>query len=185
MRAGVLSHTGHISVSGRVADRVAMATGLAHELTTETFVEIGLGEASQGPCAEIPLCDLHLALYHDRGDVNSVLHTHSPFATAFALAHASLPVHYEPLLRYEQTVAVPVAPWAPRGSPAFSIGVRATLQQNPKTRAVLLANHGLLVMASTPALAAKLLITVEEAAAAEIRSAGLGGTRPMESKGPG
>lgn len=185
IRAGVLSPTGHISVSARAENRMVLGTeGLAHQLSPDTFVQMPIGVTPAGPGAEIPLCDLHMAVYEHRPDANAVLHTHSPYATALALAHVSLPAHYEPLLRYEQSVPVPVAPWEPRGSPTFSRSVLTTLERHARTRAVLLANHGLLVVGPTPRVAAKLLITIEEAAAAEIRAACLGGSRPMDHGDP-
>ncbi len=42
--------------------------------------------------------------------------------------------------------------WAPRGSPALVEGIRDVLRAHPGTSALLLANHGLLAFAPTPAL---------------------------------
>ena len=107
----------------------------------------------------------------------AVVHTHSPAVTAFALAHEPLPCRYEALLRHGQSGPVPVVDWAPRGSPALAAGVTKTLASSPGTSALLLANHGLLALASTPKRAAVLVVALEEAARAELAAASLGGAK--------
>lgn len=63
-------------------------------------------------------------------------------------------------------------------------GVRAdalaeALGAQAGTSAVLLANHGVLAFARSPLAAAKLVIVLEEAAAAELRAATLGGAKDL------
>ncbi|HEV2071992.1 MAG TPA: class II aldolase/adducin family protein, partial [Acidimicrobiales bacterium] len=106
---------------------------------------------------------------------------HSPHLTAFALANQPLACRYEALLRRGQRSAVPVVPWAPRGSAAFTEGVGRAVERHAASWAVLLGNHGVLVFGSSPMAAAKFLVTLEEAAAAELRALALGGARDLPS----
>lgn len=120
---------------------------------------------------------MHTAVYQARPAVNAVVHTHSPHVTTFALAHKPLPCRYEALVRRGQSEEVPVAPWAPRGSDAFVRGIFDSLSRHGTTLALLLANHGLLAFCPSPTAAAKLVITLEEAAEAELRASAIGGAR--------
>ena len=67
--------------------------------------------------------------------------------------------------------------WAPRGSPALAAGLTKTLDADPGTSAVLLANHGLLAFSSAPKRAAALVVALEEAARGELAAAFLGGAK--------
>ncbi|HUS61127.1 MAG TPA: class II aldolase/adducin family protein, partial [Acidimicrobiales bacterium] len=118
---------------------------------------------------------MHSVLYRTRPDVGSVFHTHSPSATAFALANQALPARMEALLRFGQTHSIPVVPWGPRGSQTSVRGIEAVLADQTRTIAVLLANHGLLAFGPDPATTADIIIAIEETAQAELAAAALGG----------
>lgn len=182
--AGVMSHTGHINASiGLDADRMLVTpTGLADELRAETLAVVRHdGHVEEGgiSASTSEIIGMHTAVYRARDGVAAVIHTHSPHLTAFALAHRPLPCRYEALLRHGQTEPVPVVPWAPRGSDASTQGIGEALRRHPGSRAVLLANHGVLVGGSSASAAAKLLVVLEEAAAAELRAAAIGGARDL------
>jgi L-ribulose-5-phosphate 4-epimerase len=121
---------------------------------------------------------MHTQIYRRPG-VGSAIHTHSPFATAFAVAHKPIPIHYEPLLRRGQTVDVPVTRYGERDSGAMVDQIGALLSEHPQTRAVLLANHGLLAFHETPQKAAELVAVIDEAAAVILRAQALGGSQPI------
>ena len=76
------------------------------------------GESVEGAIEPVAreIVDMHACVYRERDDVHAVIHTHSPRATSFALAHKPLPVVYEAFLRFGITEEIPVAEWAPRGS---------------------------------------------------------------------
>lgn len=137
------------------------------------------GAVEQGrlTAATQEIVSMHTAVYLGRADVGAVVHTHSPGLTAFALAHRPLPCRYEALLRRGQAGEVPVVPWSPRGSESSTAGIVAALDRHPTTLAVLLANHGVLAFASSPADAAAVLVALEEAAVAELWGAALGGAQ--------
>jgi L-fuculose-phosphate aldolase len=119
---------------------------------------------------------MHTAMYADHPDVGCVLHTHSPYATAYAVAHRPIGCWVEALAMFGAPSGVPVAGYGPRGSDEAIAGIRAAV--TPGVPAVLLANHGVLIFHRTPELAILIGSVVEEAAQAGINAAGLGG--PVE-----
>ncbi len=99
----------------------------------------GQGNRVEGrwkPSTESPL---HLAIYQHRPELGAIVHTHSPFATAFAVAGRFIPVITEEMA---QVVGGPVknAPYATCGSDELAVAVVKHLGSR---QAVLLANHGL------------------------------------------
>jgi L-fuculose-phosphate aldolase len=88
------------------------------------------------PSTEGPL---HLAIYNSRPNVGAIVHTHSTFATAFAVARRPIPAITEEIA---QVIGGPIdiAPYAACGSSDLAtVAVRHLGQR----MAVLLANHGL------------------------------------------
>jgi 3-dehydro-4-phosphotetronate decarboxylase len=98
------------------------------------------------PTKEVPL---HLAFYAARPKAGGVIHLHSTYATALScladvdMANALLPITPYAIL---QLGAVPVLPYAPPGSAELAEPVKIAAQS---ASAVLLANHGPVVSAST------------------------------------
>ncbi|MFV0350779.1 MAG: class II aldolase/adducin family protein [Oscillospiraceae bacterium] len=85
---------------------------------------------------------LHLAFYNANPAVNSVVHTHSPYATAFAVNHKPIPLillEMVPFLGGE----VPVTPMERPGTPEVGIGAVDAI--GDKT-ACLLGNHGVVAI---------------------------------------
>jgi L-ribulose-5-phosphate 4-epimerase len=119
---------------------------------------------------------MHTAMYADHADVGCVLHTHSPYATAYAVAQRPIGCWIEALAMFGLADGVPVAGYGPRGSAEAIANIRAAV--TPGVPAVLLANHGVLVFHPTPELAILTGGVVEEAAQASINAAALGG--PVE-----
>ncbi|MFJ8688931.1 class II aldolase/adducin family protein [Micromonospora wenchangensis] len=122
---------------------------------------------------------MHVGVYRTRPDVNAVIHTHSPYATSYALASVSLPARYEALLVHGQAVDVPVVPWAPRGTVEAVRAIAETYRTHPQTYGVLLGNHGLLVAGDSAAHAASLVVAIEEAAVSSLGALALGGPAPF------
>jgi L-ribulose-5-phosphate 4-epimerase len=178
--AGVMSHSGHANLSARAgADQfVLTTTGMVRGLRTDQMATVTLDgktvEGQLGP-ENAEIVAMHSVVYRARPDVGAIIHTHSPSATAFALAHRPLPCRAEPLLRFGQAEPVPVVPWGPRGSEVSVNGIAALLNSSSITNAVLLANHGLLAFGPDPRAVAGLVIAIEEAAGAELAAAVIGG----------
>ena len=178
--AGVMSHSGHANLSTRLCDRYFLltTTGTVRDLQADQLGVIDMdGGLVQGDLApdRAEIVAMHAVLYRTRPDVGSVFHTHSPSATAFALANRPLPARIETLLRFGQSDPIPVVPWGPRGSQTSVRGISRVLEEQPSTTAVLLANHGLLAFGADPRATSDLIIAIEEAAEAELAAQLLGG----------
>lgn len=178
--AGVMSHAGHANLSARVdIDRFALTTtGMVRDLRPDQLATVGMrGDVLGGSLApeNAEIVAMHSVVYEIRDRVGSVIHTHSPSATAFALANRELPCRAETLLRFGQAEPIPVVPWAPRGSDASVRDIRKILERRPSTSAVLLANHGLLAFGPEPLATARLIVAIEEAAEAELAAQAIGG----------
>ncbi len=178
--SGVMSHAGHANLSARLdAERFALTTtGMVRQLRPDQLAMVNLeGEVLEGVLGpeNAEIVAMHAVIYKARVDVGGIIHTHSPSATAFALANRPLPCRAEPLLRFGQAEPVPVVAWGPRGSDVSVRGIAEALAAHPTTSAVLLANHGLLAFAADPLAAARLVVAIEETAEAELAAEAIGG----------
>lgn len=180
--SGAISANGHGNVSLRVPgeDEMYFTAGPSlRDHAPSAVVRVSLdGTLREGdlPPIQGAVVAMHTAMYEDSSDVGCVLHTHSPFATAYAVAHRQIGCWVEALAMFGLPTGVPVAEYGPRGSEQSIANIRAAI--SPGVPAVLLANHGVLVFHRTPELAVLVGGIVEEAAQAGINSSGLGG--PIE-----
>lgn len=179
--SGVMQHSGHGNISARLDHgRLLMSShGDLRSLQADRIAVVSLeGELLDGELepATAEIVPMHSSIYRAREGTGAVIHTHSPHATAFALAHEPLPCSYEPLLRYGADL-IPVARWAPRGSAEAVKSILSAIAEHPNTPAVLLANHGLLAFAHDPQQAARLVRIIEEAAEVTLGARRLGGER--------
>jgi L-fuculose-phosphate aldolase len=179
---GAISANGHGNVSLRVRGEDEMYFTAGPSLRNHpasAVVRVGLdGTLREGdlPPIQGAVVAMHTAMYADSRDVGCVIHTHSPYATAFAAAHQPIGCWVEALAMFGLPTGVSVAAYGPRGSAEAVANIRAAI--TPGVPAVLLANHGVLVFHRTPDLAILVGGIVEEAAQAGILSSGTGG--PVE-----
>jgi L-fuculose-phosphate aldolase len=182
---GAISGNGHGNVSLRVPGAEEMYYTSAPSLKglgPDGIVRVALdGTLLEGnlPPIQGAVVAMHTAMYRDRPDVGCVVHTHSPYATAFAVASRPIACWIEALAMFGLADGVPVAAYGPRGSEQAVANIRAAVR--PGVPAVLLANHGVLVFHRTPDLAVLVSGVVEEAAQAAINAMALGG--PVEIAG--
>jgi len=180
--SGAISANGHGNVSVRVpgADEMYFTAGPSlRNHPASAVVRVALdGTLLEGdlPPIQGAVVAMHTAMYADHPDVGCVLHTHSPYATAYAVAGRPIGCWVEALAMFGLPDGVPVAGYGPRGSAEAVANIRAAVR--PGVPAVLLANHGVLVFHRTPDLAIMVGGVVEEAAQAGINAVGLGG--PVE-----
>ena len=180
--SGAISANGHGNVSVRVpgAGEMYFTAGPSlRDHPASAVVRIGLdGTLLEGdlPPIQGAVVAMHTAMYADQPDVGCVLHTHSPYATAYAVAHRPIGCWVEALAMFGLATGVPVAGYGPRGSEQAIASIRASVTSG--VPAVLLANHGVLVFHRTPELAILVGGVIEEAAQAGINAAALGG--PVE-----
>jgi L-ribulose-5-phosphate 4-epimerase len=182
--SGAISANGHGNVSIRVpgAEEMYFTAGPSlRDHPVSAVVRVGLdGTLLEGglPPIQGAVVAMHTALYADHPQVGCVLHTHSPYATAYAVARRPIGCWVEALAMFGLPDGVPVAGYGPRGSDRAVANIRAAV--TPGVPAVLLANHGVLVFHRTPELAILIGGVVEEAAQAGINAAGLGGPAEIE-----
>ena len=181
--SGAISANGHGNVSLRVPGAHEMYFTAGPSLRNHApsaVVRLGLdGTLLEGdlPPIQGAVVAMHTAMYEDHPDVGCVLHTHSPYATAYAVAHRPIGCWVEALAMFGLPTGAPVAEYGPRGSEQAVGNIRAATI--PGVPAVLLANHGVLVFHRTPELAIQVGSIVEEAAQAGINAGSIGG--PVES----
>ncbi len=114
---------------------------------------------------------LHLALYQARPEINAVVHTHSRFATTFALLHEPLPAcHY--LIGVARAKEIRVAPYATFGTEELARKTVAALGNHD--RCILMANHGLLAVGEELMEAYNTALYIEEVAELYYRARCLG-----------
>jgi L-fuculose-phosphate aldolase len=178
--AGVaISANGHGNVSVRVpgTDEMYFTGGPSlRNHPPEMVVRVGLdGALREGdlPPIQGAVVAMHTAMYADNPETTCVIHTHSPYATAYAVANRPIDCWIEALAMFGLPDGVPVAAYGPRGSEQAVANIRAAVA--PGAPAVLLANHGVLVFHRTPELAVLVGGIVEEAAMAAIHAASIGG----------
>jgi len=177
--SGLLSMSGHGNLSLRVPGRDEMlftAGGSLRELPPQAIVRIHLdGTLLEGELPPIAnaVVHMHTAVYQVLDEVACVLHTHSPYATAFAVAGRRIECWSEAMAIFDLGAGAPVAAYAPRGSDAAVANIRALL--STETHAILLANHGVLAFHRSPAQTVGVNVVLEEAAQSAIYAAGIGG----------
>ncbi len=180
--SGAISANGHGNVSLRVPGAEEMYFTAGQSLrnhASSTVARLGLdGTLLEGelPPIQGAVVAMHTAMYQDHSDVGCVLHTHSPYATAYAVARRPIGCWVEALAMFGLPTGVPVAEYGPRGSDQAVANIRAAI--SPGVPAVLLANHGVLIFHRTPELAIMVGGIVEEAAQTGINAGTLGG--PVE-----
>lgn len=179
---GAISSNAHGNVSLRVPGAEEMYFTAGPSLRNhprEAVVRVGLdGTLLEGtlPPIQGAVVAMHTAMYTDQPDVGCVVHTHSPYATAYAVANQPIGCWVEALAMFGLPDGVPIASYGPRGSDEAVANIRAAVR--PGVPAVLLANHGVLVFHRTPDLAVFVGGIVEEAAQAGINATAIGG--PVE-----
>lgn len=181
VRSGAISMSGHGNISLRIPgrDEVLYTAGPTLSGVEESsIVRLSLdGTVLEGevPPLAAAVISMHTAIYQDRPETGCVLHTHSPYATACAVANRPIEGWTEAFGIFGLEDGVPLAAYGARGSEQAIQNIRAVL--TPKTRAVLLANHGVLCFHKTPALAVQMNVIVEEAAQAAIYAGAIGGAK--------
>jgi len=114
---------------------------------------------------------LHLAVYQARTDIQSIVHTHSIFASACAVAHKSIEPIIEDLVQVVGG-SIDVAAYALPGTAELANSAVKTLG---KKNAVLLANHGVIGCGATLPEALLCCELIEKTAKIFIYAQSLGG----------
>jgi len=109
-----------------------------------------------------PSVDLphHLYMYKKRADIGGIIHTHSSYATSFALLGLSIPV-YLTAIADEFGAEIPCVPYV--DNVGDHIG-EAILKHMGKAPSILLAHHGAFAWGATPRAALKAAVMLEDVA---------------------
>lgn len=161
-RGYVVGHDGNLSVR-TAPDRVLITpSGVGKgRMTPDMMVLCDLrGQVLQGDLLPSSESRMHLMIYRERPDVQSVVHAHPPFSTARAICRRPLRERY-----LAELVAglgeVPVTEFAMLSTEEVPDSIRPFVHTHS---AVLLANHGSLAWGPSLQAAFDLLETVEQAA---------------------
>jgi len=100
----------------------------------------------------------HLYIYKHRSDVGGVVHTHSPYATAFAAVNKSIPVVLTAIAD-EFGGPIPCGGFALIGDEAIG---KVVVESIGKSSAVLLRNHGVFTIGKDAKSAVKAAVMTED-----------------------
>jgi len=134
-----------------------------------------LVEGNLKPSSELAL---HLAIYRARADISAVIHTHSIFASACAVARQAIPAIVEDLVQVVGG-SVDVAEYALMGTGELA---ENTVRALGKKNAVLLANHGVVGCGSNLNEAMTACQLVEKTAQIYIYANQIGGAKVLSDK---
>lgn len=148
------------------------------QMETGDLVEMDVNLESFGTRTPSSESQLHLAIYRARPDVHSVVHTHSLYATALAVAGRPLsPVVDELVMFVGGQVEV-----ADYGFPGSDELARAAVSALGDRGAVLLRNHGVVGVGSSPQDGLRVCQAVERAAEILFVAEMLGGSMKIPSE---
>lgn len=165
LRKGLVEGTAG-NISARLEDGNVVITPSSldyEEMTLEDLVVIDLeGEIISSPNNRYPSSEkpLHLGAYKAFDDVGSVIHSHAIYATMFAVAREPIPACIDEFSIYVGG-DVRCAEYGASGEQALADNVVAALQGRG---AALVANHGMVAVAPTPAKAMHITALVERSA---------------------
>jgi L-ribulose-5-phosphate 4-epimerase len=171
------------NVSARVPDRPLMAikpSGVSYdELTPESIVLCDLdGNPVQGDLSPSSDTAAHAYVYRHRPDVGGVVHTHSPYATAWAARGEDIPCVLT-AMGDEFGGSIPCGPFALIGGDHIGRAIVDTLAGS-RSPAVLLRNHGVFTIGATARDAVKAAVMCEDAARTVHLARTLGEVKPID-----
>jgi L-fuculose-phosphate aldolase len=174
-RLGLLTQTsGNLSINLASGDMFITPTSMEYEhIQPEDIVVVGddgaTREAStRRPSSETPL---HRLIYETRPEAAAVVHTHSTYATTLAILGLPIPaVHY--MIAALETTEIAVAEYATYGTGELARNVCDAFRA--PSRAVLIANHGLVAIGKTLDQAAQAAEVVETLAGLYYRALAVG-----------
>jgi len=155
------------NISGRVPGAelfVIKPSGVEYDdLTAENMILCDLdGTVVEGQHSPSSDTAAHAYIYRTMPEVNGVVHTHSTYATAWAARGEAIPCVITGQAD-EFGGEIPVGPFAIIGDDSIGRGVVATLTGH-RSRAVLMQNHGVFTIGSSPRDAVKAAVMAEDVA---------------------
>ncbi|MDT7790063.1 MAG: L-ribulose-5-phosphate 4-epimerase [Pseudonocardiales bacterium] len=155
------------NVSARVPGHDLMVikpSGVSYdELGPDAMVVTDLhGNLVEGEFAPSSDTAAHAYVYRHMPEVNGVVHTHSPYATAWAARGEPIPCVLT-MIADEFGGEIPVGPFALIGDDSIGQGIVETLRTS-RSKAVLMRNHGPFTVGSSAKSAVKSAVMLEDVA---------------------
>lgn len=152
------------NVSGRDRETgliVIKPSGFSYEeMKPEHMVVLDLtGRVIEGDHKPSVDTDTHLYVYQRRPDVFGMAHTHSPYATSFAVLGQPIPACMTTCALFGGEV--PLGGYAPIGGDAIG---QEIIDNIGRALAIIMQNHGVFTIGSSPQQATKMAVEVEEVA---------------------
>ncbi|MFC4560904.1 L-ribulose-5-phosphate 4-epimerase [Nocardiopsis mangrovi] len=157
--------SGNISARIPGTDLIAIKpSGVTYDdLTPESIVVCDLnGAVAEGRHAPSSDTDAHAYVYRAMPEVGGVVHTHSPYATAWAARNEPIPCAITAMAD-EFGDDIPVGPFALIGGDDIGKGIVATLSGH-RSPAVLMSGHGVFTIGPDPKAAVKAAVMCEDVA---------------------
>ena len=158
----VTMHSGTVSgrdpASGLI---VIKPTGFRYDkLTPADLIVIDIdGKIIEGKLKPSSDTETHLYMYKHRGDVYGIVHTHSPFASIFAVLGKSIP----PVMTSAALLGgeIPIGGYAPVGGEDIGSEIMSKIGD---CKAIVMQNHGVYTFAPTVRKATVYAVEVEDLA---------------------
>ena len=130
------------------------------ELTPEHMVVVDLdGRVVEGDLTPSVDTDTHLYVYKRRPDVFGMVHTHSPYASTFAVLGQPIPACLTTCAMLGGEI--PLGGYAPIGGEAIG---QEIINKIGRALAIVMQSHGVFTIGSSPQEATKMAVEVEEIA---------------------
>jgi L-fuculose-phosphate aldolase len=173
----VAATDGNLSVRTKKNYILSTATEICKgRLKSADLVKVNFkGKKTEGKKQPSTELKLHLFIYHQRKDVNAIVHTHPRFATAFAAAGIALDKIVFPEI-YLKLGKIPLAKYA---TPSTEEVPASLINFVKDYNAVLMANHGLVTFGKSLEEAYYLTEKVEQFAEISYYSRMLGGEKQL------
>lgn len=138
----VAGTSGNLSLRGEDDEIYITPSGMDYlEITEDDIVKINFkGEVLGGDKRPSSEWQMHVEIYKNYPSYSAIVHTHSPFATAFAVCHKKIPLI---LIEMEAFLGgdIDLAPFHPAGSLELA---KSLIPYLNNSNSCLLANHGVL-----------------------------------------
>jgi L-ribulose-5-phosphate 4-epimerase len=163
-RQGLVTWTSG-NVSGRDADSgyvVIKPSGVRYEsLAPDNMVVVDLqGNVVEGPLKPSVDTATHLYVYRHRSDVGGVVHTHSTYATSFALLGEPIRV-YLTAMADEFGTDIPIGAYCEIGGEQIGAEIVRSIGASPS---ILIRNHGVFTIGPNAEAAVKAAVMTEDVA---------------------
>ncbi|NKB39346.1 MAG: aldolase [Gammaproteobacteria bacterium] len=135
-------------------------------------------EVVEGEAMPNPAVRFHLWIYENRPDINAIVHTHPPYASALSMLEEELVVaHMDAMPVYGQCAFVAEWPGVPVGNSEGELIANALGKTN---KTALLGHHGIIATGKSLAEALYLAITLENAARLQMTASAVGSIKSVD-----